>query len=89
MPSSSKDAPRTQEYERHPFLLNVDHLVQHLQTNLETGLTGDAKIQEFQQKYGPNRLESDGGVKWYTLLGKQVSNAMILVSLFSLLSLLS
>ncbi|EEP75745.1 potassium/sodium efflux P-type ATPase [Uncinocarpus reesii 1704] len=76
---SSKDGPTQQEYERHPFLLSVEHLIQSLQTNLDTGLTGDAKIQELQQKYGPNRLSGEGGVKWYTLLGKQVSNAMVLV----------
>ncbi|TPX26497.1 Na+ ATPase [Coccidioides immitis] len=79
MPSRSNDGSAKQEYERHPFLLPVDILVQYLQTNLETGLTGDARIQGLQQKYGPNRLLGEGGVKWYTLLGKQVSNAMILV----------
>lgn len=82
MPSASKNGKAQQEYERHPFLLSVDQIVQYLGTNLETGLTGDAKIQELQQKYGPNRLSDEGGVKWYALLGKQVSNAMVLVSLF-------
>jgi magnesium-transporting ATPase (P-type) len=68
-----------QEYERHPFLASVDEIVQLLGTNLETGLN-DVKVQELQRKYGPNHLTGEGGVKWYTLLAKQISNAMILVS---------
>lgn len=74
---SGKDAVK-QEYERHPFLLSIDELVPLLGTNLETGLT-EAKVQENQQKYGANRLSSEGGAKWYALLLKQIANAMILV----------
>ena len=78
MGSAKADAVK-QEYERHPFLLPVDQIVQLLGTNLETGLT-DQKVLEGQQKYGANRLSGEGGVKWYTLLLKQIANAMILVS---------
>src|SRR2546421_7248369 len=74
-----KNAITRQEFERHPFLLSVDELTKLFQTNVETGLTSDAEIQKLQQKYGPNCLEGEDGVKWYTLLGKQISNAMILV----------
>ncbi|KAL1958175.1 hypothetical protein VTO42DRAFT_5030 [Malbranchea cinnamomea] len=74
---SRKDAVK-QEYDRHPFLLSVEEVTRLLDTNLETGLT-DIKVQELQRKYGPNRLSGEGGVKWYTLLAKQISNAMILV----------
>ncbi|WEW57637.1 potassium/sodium eff [Emydomyces testavorans] len=84
MHSSNKDGPTKQEYERHPFLLSVDDLVQSLHTNPETGLAGDAKIQGLQQKYGPNRLLGEGGVRWYTLLGKQISNAMIMVLILAM-----
>ncbi|KAK2788041.1 Na+ ATPase [Emmonsiellopsis sp. PD_33] len=74
----AKDGNAKQVYERHPFLCSVDELASLLHTNNETGLS-DAKIPELQGRYGPNRLEGEGGVKWYTLLGKQISNAMILV----------
>lgn len=73
-----KDAVK-QEYERHPFLLTIEDVLRVLETNIETGLT-DGKVQELQAKYGANRLSGEGGVKWYTLLIKQISNAMILVS---------
>lgn len=75
----SKKDGINQEYEQHPFLLSIDRLSQELDTNIDTGLS-DAKVGQLQEKYGANRLSGEGGVKWYTLLGKQISNAMILVS---------
>ncbi|KAM5441953.1 potassium/sodium eff [Microsporum ferrugineum] len=74
---SNKDGTK-QEYEQHPFLLSINRLSQELGTNLDTGLN-DAQVSQLQERYGANRLSGEGGVKWYTLLGKQVSNAMILV----------
>ncbi|KAL8807131.1 MAG: hypothetical protein Q9200_004786 [Gallowayella weberi] len=68
----------TQEYPQHPFLLPSQVLIERLQTNDETGLS-PLKAQEAQRLYGPNKLEGEGGVKWYSVLLKQVSNAMILV----------
>ncbi|EXJ88478.1 potassium/sodium efflux P-type ATPase, fungal-type [Capronia coronata CBS 617.96] len=67
-----------QSYPKHPFLLPTDEIVSHLETNLDLGLTS-AQVQQYQPKYGPNKLDSDGGVSWYAILGKQISNAMILV----------
>ena len=67
-----------QNYATQPFLLSVDDIITHLETNVDSGLTG-TQVQQYQDKYGPNRLEGDGGVSWYTILGKQISNAMILV----------
>ena len=68
-----------QEYSRHPFLLAVDELYCHFDnTNAETGLS-QLKAQEAQEKYGPNKLEGEGVVQWYSVLLKQISNAMILV----------
>lgn len=78
MPSKKGGAAK-QEYEQHPFLLGVDDVVSLFGTNIDTGLN-DVKVQEIREKYGSNRLSSEGGAKWYTLLGKQISNAMILVS---------
>lgn len=80
-----KDVRAPQEYKKAPFLLTVDEAAQELGTSTETGLVGDAKVNEIRQKYGPNTLEGEGGVKWYALLGKQISNAMIMVRfIFSL-----
>ncbi|KAL8850311.1 MAG: hypothetical protein Q9221_004726 [Calogaya cf. arnoldii] len=67
-----------QEYPKHPFLLPSEELINQLQSNDETGIS-PTKAQEAQKTYGPNKLEGEGGVKWYSVLLKQVSNAMILV----------
>lgn len=80
MPPPSKSArPSQQEFPRHPFLLGADELQRRLGTNVETGLSGQA-ARDAQLQYGPNRLEGEGAVRWYVVLGKQTSNAMILVS---------
>jgi len=69
----------SQTYQREPFLLSVDEVLSHLQSSTNSGL-GTAQVQQYQQKYGENRLESDGGFPWYKILTKQATNAMILVS---------
>lgn len=71
-----------QEYPRHPFLLPVQEVHRHLGTNKDTGLT-KLQAQEALRKYGPNKLKGEGAVQWYTVLVKQVSNAMILVRLWT------
>ncbi|KAL8716235.1 MAG: hypothetical protein Q9220_000140 [cf. Caloplaca sp. 1 TL-2023] len=68
----------SQEYPKHPFLLTWNDVISYLQTNDETGLDR-LKAQEGQRKYGPNKLAGEGGVRWYIVLMKQISNAMILV----------
>ena len=73
-----ESARAEQNYTKQPFLLSADEIISHLETNVETGLSS-AQVQQYQEKYGPNRLEGDGGVSWYSILGKQISNAMILV----------
>jgi len=81
MPTMGKKSTRAeQNYPKQPFLLTPDEILTHLETRVESGLSG-AQAQQYQEKYGPNRLEGDGGVSWYSILGKQISNAMILVSL--------
>jgi magnesium-transporting ATPase (P-type) len=76
---ASKPSKAPQEYERHPFQLSVDDIINALQTNTDSGLTA-AQASELCRKYGENKLEGEGTVKWYAVLLKQVSNAMILVS---------
>jgi P-type Na+/K+ transporter len=69
-------------YTEQPFLLSVDELVQHLETNQDVGFS-NAQVQQYRLKYGENKLKGEGAVKWYSLLVKQISNAMVLVSSFS------
>jgi Na+-exporting ATPase len=74
-------APNTQTQRRtkcHPFLLPVGDVARQLGTNLETGLTA-RQVAELQNEFPPNALDSGGGVSWYKILIKQISNAMILV----------
>ena len=72
-------AVEDQVYPRQPFLLSTAEVVSHLRTNADSGLE-DAQVQDYQRRYGANKLDSDSGASWYSLLGKQVANAMILVS---------
>lgn len=80
---TNKKSNTAQTYDKHPFQLSPDQLAQHLGgINLEHGLT-PAQANELRSQYGENKLEGEGSVKWYAVLFKQISNAMILVSLFS------
>ena len=74
-----KPAREEQNYSKQPFLLPVDDVYQHLQTSIDSGLS-DSQVKQYQEKYGPNKLDGDGGIPWYALLMKQIANAMILVS---------
>lgn len=73
-----KDKKEEQNYSKQPFLLSVEEILNELGTKTDSGLSS-AKVSENSQKYGENHLEGDGGVSWYSILGKQISNAMILV----------
>ena len=77
MAPKTQKAPRT---ERHPFLLSVGDVAKQMGTNIETGLTA-RKAAELQRECAPNELVGGGGIAWYKILTKQLSNAMILVSL--------
>ena len=74
----SKKTGASQQYSQHPFLLTAEQLSNELETNTEKGLAS-AALPGLQRKYGENKLDSEGGVKWYSVLLKQISNAMILV----------
>lgn len=77
--SSKQPAKGTSStFSKHPFLLSIEQLQEELKTDLDTGLSS-VDVQSLQQQYGANRLNDEGGVKWYRLLLKQISNAMILV----------
>jgi Na+-exporting ATPase len=75
-------APKPQNFQRtdrHPFLLPVDDVAKQLGTNIETGLTA-RKVAELQKECPLNELLGGGGIAWYKILTKQLSNAMVLVS---------
>jgi Na+-exporting ATPase len=72
-------AQTRQGTDRHPFMLSVEDVARQLGTNLETGLSA-RQVAELQNKVPPNELEGGGGVSWYKILVKQISNAMILVN---------
>ena len=68
------------ETRKHPFLLQVDEVVEDLKTNLDKGLTS-SQVTQLQQKYPPNELDIGSGIAWYTIFIRQLCNAMILVRL--------
>jgi P-type Na+/K+ transporter len=73
-----KETKKRQGTDPHPYLLPIDEVCKQLGTNIESGLTSK-KAAELQKEYPPNELEGGGGVEWYKILIKQISNAMILV----------
>ena len=68
----------TPEFPKHPFLLSAQEVEQSLETNVDNGLSS-AQVPQLQQKYGPNELEIGGAIAWYTILIRQLANAMVLV----------
>lgn len=68
------------EYSKHPFLLSVEETAQALGTSIDKGLTSQ-QVAEAQQKYPKNELDVGGTIPWYSILTKQLLNAMIIVRL--------
>lgn len=79
---SGKGSEVRQEYPKHPFQLSVDEVKEHLGVHPEQGLSA-SQVSQKRSQYGENKLMGEGGVKWYSVLMKQISNAMILVRLSS------
>ncbi|KAJ4110629.1 potassium/sodium eff [Fusarium equiseti] len=71
------------EYPKHPFLLTVEETAQVLGTSIDKGLTSQ-QVAEAQQKYPKNELDVGGTVPWYSILTKQLLNAMIIVLAFAM-----
>jgi Na+-exporting ATPase len=76
MPGKKQQA--VQRTDRHPFLLSIEDTAKQLGTNIETGLSA-RKVQDLQRECPRNELEDGGGISWYKILIKQLTNAMILV----------
>ena len=72
-----------QFYPIEPFRLSIEELLSHLQVSKESGLNS-VQAQQKIQKHGENKLSGEGGAKWYSLLFKQISNAMILVLILAM-----
>ncbi|KAK3687614.1 hypothetical protein B0T22DRAFT_497962 [Podospora appendiculata] len=68
---------------RHPFLLSVQEVEARYKTSIDSGLPED-KVKALQEKYGTNELQIAGAIPWYTILFKQLFNAMILVLIFAM-----
>jgi magnesium-transporting ATPase (P-type) len=67
------------DFPKHPFLLSVEETASFLGTDIDKGLSSH-QVAELSQKYPKNELDVGGTVPWYSLLAKQVLNAMIIVS---------
>jgi len=81
--AKSKNNNKAQEYQTPPYKNSIDDLKRELETDPEVGLT-KARANELKSQYGENKLSGEGGVKWYSVLLKQCSNAMILVLIFAM-----
>lgn len=66
------------QLEKHPFLLPVEDVARHLDSDLERGLSS-LQVSQLQQRYPPNELDVGGAIPWYKIFIKQLLNAMILV----------
>ncbi|KAF2754818.1 Na+-exporting ATPase [Pseudovirgaria hyperparasitica] len=81
--SSSKDSETRSCYEKHPFKLSVDQITSQFGLNTDTGLNS-SQVNDNRSKFGENKLDGQGGVRWYTVLLKQCANAMVLVLIFAM-----
>ncbi|KAL6915872.1 hypothetical protein ACHAPO_005328 [Fusarium lateritium] len=71
------------EYPKHPFLLTVEEAAEALGTSIDKGLTSQ-QVAEAQEKYPKNELDVGGTIPWYSILTKQLLNAMIIVLAFAM-----
>ncbi|KAK5996873.1 Sodium/potassium exporting P-type ATPase cta3 [Cladobotryum mycophilum] len=71
------------EFPRHPFLLTVQETADALGTDVDRGLTSE-EVVRLQAKYPKNELDVGGTIPWYSILTKQMLNAMIIVLVFAM-----
>jgi Na+-exporting ATPase len=75
-----QDPAAPHQLSRPAYLLSVEETLQELNANPDSGLTDeDAKAR--LGAVGLNVLESGGGISPFRILGGQIFNAMVLVSL--------
>ncbi|KJZ78648.1 hypothetical protein HIM_02039 [Hirsutella minnesotensis 3608] len=71
------------EFPKHPFLLTAEETAQALSTDIDKGLSS-AQVVRLQQQYPKNELNVGKGIPWYSILTKQIFNAMIIVLVFAM-----
>ncbi|KAM4066242.1 E1-E2 ATPase domain-containing protein [Hirsutella rhossiliensis] len=71
------------EFPKHPFLLSVEETAQALSTDIDKGLTS-AQVAQLQEIYPKNELNVGQAIPWYSILTKQLLNAMIIVLVFAM-----
>ncbi|KPM38274.1 Calcium-transporting ATPase 3 [Neonectria ditissima] len=71
------------DFPKHPFLLTVEETAQALGTDIDKGLTSH-QVAQLQEKYPKNELDVGGTVPWYSIMTKQILNAMIIVLVFAM-----
>ncbi|KAJ4855882.1 e1-E2 ATPase domain-containing protein [Trichoderma breve] len=71
------------EFPKHPFLLTVEETERALGTNVDRGLLSE-QVSDLQSRYGKNELDVGGTIPWYSILAKQILNAMIIVLVFAM-----
>ncbi|KAM0261439.1 hypothetical protein ACHAQJ_002292 [Trichoderma viride] len=71
------------EFPKHPFLLTVQETEEALRTNVDRGLTSE-QVFSLQSRYPKNELDVGGTIPWYSILAKQILNAMIIVLVFAM-----
>ncbi|RFU72927.1 potassium sodium efflux p-type atpase [Trichoderma arundinaceum] len=71
------------DFPKHPFLLTVQETEQALKTNVDRGLTSE-QVRDLQSRHPKNELDVGGTVPWYSILAKQILNAMIIVLVFAM-----
>ncbi|KAM0450005.1 hypothetical protein ACHAO4_006884 [Trichoderma viride] len=71
------------EFPKHPFLLTVKETEEALGTNVDKGLTSE-QVPGLQSTYPKNELDIGDTIPWYSILAKQVFNAMIIVLVFAM-----
>ncbi|KAI5457014.1 P-type Na+-ATPase [Mariannaea sp. PMI_226] len=71
------------EFPNHPFLLTIEETAQALGTDVDKGLTS-IQVAQLGEKYPKNELDVGGTVPWYSILTKQLLNAMIIVLAFAM-----
>ncbi|KAH6989173.1 P-type Na+-ATPase [Ilyonectria sp. MPI-CAGE-AT-0026] len=71
------------DFPKHPFLLTTEETAQALGTDVDKGLTS-IQVNELQQKYPKNELDVGGTIPWYSIMTKQILNAMIIVLVFAM-----
>jgi Na+-exporting ATPase len=72
-----------QPLSRPAHTLSPDEILRELKVNSEEGLTA-AEAKKRLELYGPNELEGGEGVSLAKIVIRQIANAMMLVSCFTL-----